>query len=126
MIFYKPMLAKSVLKPFTDKDWIFEVKWDGFRAIAYVKEPFSLRSRNGRELISNFPEIIELKQLAHNVVVDGEIIIMRGGKEDFEAMQQRSQVKSALEIKRRTNASPATYVVFELFGKGWNISLICL
>jgi bifunctional non-homologous end joining protein LigD len=125
MIFYKPMLSKPVSKPFTDKDWIFEVKWDGFRAIAYVKETFSLRSRNGRELIYNFPEIIELKQLAHNVVVDGEIIIMRGGKEDFEAMQQRSQLKSALEIDRQMRAAPATYIVFDILEKD-GISLVNL
>ena len=63
MIFYKPMLAKEVSKPFSGEDWVFEVKWDGFRAIAYVREPFSLKSRNGRELIHNFPEVIELSQL---------------------------------------------------------------
>jgi bifunctional non-homologous end joining protein LigD len=36
MPFYKPMLAKPISKPFSGKDWIFETKWDGFRAIAYV------------------------------------------------------------------------------------------
>jgi bifunctional non-homologous end joining protein LigD len=117
MIFYKPMLAKPVPKPFTDKNWIFEVKWDGFRAIAYVREPFSLRSRNNRELIHNFPEIAELNQLSHDIVVDGEIIIMRKGKEDFEAMQQRNQVKSPIEIEQRMRASPATYVVFDILEK---------
>ena len=44
---YKPMLAKVAEEPFSGKNWIFEVKWDGFRAIAYVEEPFSLKSRNG-------------------------------------------------------------------------------
>ncbi len=57
---YKPMLAKVAPDAFSDKDWIFEVKWDGFRAIAYVEEPYSLKSRNGKELKNNFPELEEL------------------------------------------------------------------
>jgi DNA ligase D-like protein (predicted ligase) len=117
MVFYKPMLAKEVPKLFSDKDWIFEVKWDGFRAIAYVREPFSLKSRNGRELIQNFPEIIELNLLAKNVVVDGEILIFRGGKVDFEAMQERSQLANSFEIDRKMRSSPATYVVFDILEK---------
>ena len=50
MNFYKPMLAKSVSKPFSGKDWIFEIKWMGFRAIAYVDDFFTVQSRNGKEL----------------------------------------------------------------------------
>ena len=49
MRFYKPMLAKSVSKPFSGKDWIFEIKWDGFRAIAYVDDFFTIQSRNLRK-----------------------------------------------------------------------------
>ena len=98
MIFYKPMLAKSTAKLFSSKDWIFELKWDGFRVTAYVNEGFSLKSRNGKELKYNFPEVEELRQLAKNVVVDGEIVIMREGKPDFQALQER--VISAKEIER--------------------------
>ena len=117
MIFYRSMLAKEVPKPFTDPEWVFEVKWDGFRAIAYVREPFSLKSRNGRELIFSFPEVRELATLSGNVVVDGEIVILREGKVDFEAMQERNQVISSFEIDRRMRASPATYVVFDILEK---------
>ena len=59
---YLPMLAKVAEEPFSDKDWIFEVKWDGFRAIAYVEEPFSLKSRNEKELKQNFSELQELNK----------------------------------------------------------------
>ena len=51
---------KSRPDAFTDKDWIFEIKWDGFRAIAYVEQPYSLKSRNGKELKANFPELQQL------------------------------------------------------------------
>ena len=63
------MLAKLISKPLSSNDWIFELKWDGFRAIAYVDERFSLKSRNGKELKYNFSEVEELRQLAKNVVV---------------------------------------------------------
>ena len=83
--FYKPMLAKSAEEPFSGAGWIFEVKWDGFRALAYVEEPFSLRSRNSKELKQNFPELNQLTGLASNVVLDGEIVVMENGAPDFQA-----------------------------------------
>ena len=69
--------CKSCDKAFTDKDWIFEIKWDGFRAISYIDEGFNVKSRNGKELKHNFPELSELTKLSKNIVVDGEIIVMR-------------------------------------------------
>lgn len=57
MRFYKPMLARSAEEPFTSHDWIFEVKWDGMRAISYIGEDLSIKSRNHKELINNFPEL---------------------------------------------------------------------
>ena len=81
---YKPMLAKLVSKPFSSADWVFEIKWDGFRAIAYVDKTLSLRSRNGKELKHVFPELEELTQLASNVVLDGEIVLFKDGRPDFQ------------------------------------------
>ena len=54
------MLAKSVDAPFNSKDWIFEVKWDGIRAISYINEEISIKSRNDTELRDRFPELEEL------------------------------------------------------------------
>ena len=79
----------------------FEVKWDGFRAIAYVEEPFSIKSRNAKELKQNFPELQELKQLATNIVVDGEIIVMREGKPDFQSLLEAGASGFMGEIERQ-------------------------
>ena len=117
---YKPMLAKVAADAFTDKDWIFEIKWDGFRAIAYVEQNFSLRSRNGKELKNNFPELQELTRLSSNVVVDGEIIVMREGTPDFQSLLERGQVVSAGEIQRQSRRAPATYIVFDILEKDGN------
>jgi len=117
MRFYKPMLAKSVSKPFSGKDWVFELKWDGFRAIAYVDDFFTVQSRNAKELKHFFPELEELRQLSKNVVVDGEIVTMKQGKVDFHALQERGHLISTKDIERLQNKSPATYVVFDILEK---------
>jgi len=114
---YKPMLAKEAPDAFTNKDWIFEIKWDGFRAISYVDEAFSVKSRNEKELKYNFPELSELTKLASNIVVDGEIVVMNEGKPDFQALLERGKAVSAGEIQRKTNLSPATYIVFDILEK---------
>src|SRR5208282_3360983 len=114
---YTPMLARVAEKPFSGKDWIFEVKWDGFRAIAYVDKDLSLKSRNGKELKQNFPELSELQQLSSNVVVDGEIVVLKEGKPDFQSLLKRGQAVSEVEIKRQTARSPVVYVVFDILEK---------
>ncbi len=53
---YLPMLAKSADGPFSGDEWLFEIKWDGVRAIASVKDELSLKSRNNHELIGQFPD----------------------------------------------------------------------
>ncbi len=114
---YKPMLAKEAEKAFTDKEWIFEIKWDGFRAIAYVSEELSIRSRNQKELIDNFPELIELKRQEHAMVLDGEIVILDNGKVNFQAMLERGKAASENEIAVRSKQSPAAYIVFDILEK---------
>ncbi len=114
---YRPMLAKVAPDAFTDKDWIFEIKWDGFRAISYVDESFSVKSRNEKELKYNFPELSELTKLGSNIVIDGEIVVMSEGKPDFQALLERGQAVSQSEIQRQTNRAPATYIVFDILEK---------
>jgi DNA ligase D-like protein (predicted ligase)/DNA ligase D-like protein (predicted 3'-phosphoesterase) len=116
---YKPMLAQRAEKPFNSEDWIFEVKWDGIRAISYVDDGLSIRSRNDRELRYNFPELEELKNLTENSVVDGEIVVMKGGKPDFQALSERNKT-SSIESTYISQSSPATYIVFDVLEKDGN------
>jgi len=111
---YRPMLARVAEKAFSGNDWIFEIKWDGFRAIAYIDKELSLKSRNGKELKYNFPELSELQQLSSNVVVDGEIVVLTEGKPDFQSLLKRSQAVSEVEIKRQAMRTPVIYVVFDI------------
>ena len=111
---YKPMLAKPMDKPFNNPNWLFEVKWDGIRAIAYVGETVSLRSRNDKELVNSFPELRELTDLCCEVVLDGEIIVLKNGVPDFQAVAKRNHVTNPLDVQMLASETPATYIVFDI------------
>lgn len=86
----KPMLATLVDKPFDDEGWLYEVKWDGYRAIAYLqKGNVELKSRNNKSFNDKFyPLIKALKTWQVNAVVDGEIIVVNDkGLPDFGDLQ---------------------------------------
>jgi DNA ligase D-like protein (predicted ligase)/DNA ligase D-like protein (predicted 3'-phosphoesterase) len=114
---YKPMLARTADASFSSGDWLFEVKWDGIRAISYVNKELSIRSRNQKELIDNFPELIELKELARNTVLDGEIVVMKDGRPDFQTLIQRKQNINTNEIRYLSGKFPATYIIFDILEK---------
>jgi DNA ligase D-like protein (predicted ligase)/DNA ligase D-like protein (predicted 3'-phosphoesterase) len=114
---YSPMLARPAERPFDDPSWVFEVKWDGIRAIAYVGETLSVRSRNDQELLGKFPELEELKSLTEDAVLDGEIVVMRDGSPDFRAAARRNKLTNPSEIDEARAASPATYIVFDIMEK---------
>jgi DNA ligase D-like protein (predicted ligase)/DNA ligase D-like protein (predicted 3'-phosphoesterase) len=115
--YYKPMLARSAEAPFNSKDWIFEVKWDGIRAISYINDEVAIRSRNQKELKDNFPELSELKGLARNVVLDGEIAVVKDGKSDFQTLIERSRATRTSDIAYMAQQFPVSYVIFDILEK---------
>ncbi len=85
-----PMLARETDQPFDDKDWIYEIKWDGYRAIAEVNhDDVVLYSRNGNVFNTTYPIIVEaLKKINIPVILDGEVVIVdKNGKSDFQLLQ---------------------------------------
>jgi DNA ligase D-like protein (predicted ligase)/DNA ligase D-like protein (predicted 3'-phosphoesterase) len=106
---YLPMLAGTAPAPFSSNDWLFEIKWDGVRAIATVDTTLSLRSRNDVEMAGQFPELAELVNLAPGTVLDGEIVVMSGGKPDMQALLPRVQGSTP-----RSGTAPVTYIVFDI------------
>jgi bifunctional non-homologous end joining protein LigD len=95
-----PMLATLVDAPFDDDDWIYEIKWDGYRAIAFVnKGKVELSSRNNKSFNEKFYAIHDaLQKLKMNVVLDGEIIVANDkGLADFNKLQNwRSEADGQL------------------------------
>ena len=89
-----PMLATSVEMPFDDSEWLFEIKWDGYRAISFIRDSnVRLVSRNQNDLTSQFPELRKLPESvkATAAVVDGEVVALdEQGRASFSLMQQRT------------------------------------
>lgn len=86
----KPMLATLAAKPFDDPDWIFEVKWDGYRAVAEIRDKnVSLYSRNGILFNKKFLPVVEaLSRIGFDAVLDGEVVVVDDqGIPDFQALQ---------------------------------------
>ncbi len=84
------MLAKEIQDPFDDKDWIFEIKWDGYRAIAEVDNgKVKLYSRNGITFEYSYPLVFsELKKMKLQAVLDGEIVVLNDeGQPEFQLLQ---------------------------------------
>ncbi|HYE59866.1 MAG TPA: DNA ligase D [Candidatus Kapabacteria bacterium] len=82
----KPMLATLIGEPFDRREWIFEIKWDGYRAIAEKDgKQISLYSRKLTSLTKQFPHIVqELSSIPHDIVMDGELVAINAdGKPDF-------------------------------------------
>jgi bifunctional non-homologous end joining protein LigD len=87
----RPMLATEIEQPFDDPDWLFEVKWDGYRAVAVVsRRHVYLNSRNRRPLESKFPQIVDaLRKLEFEAILDGEIVVVDDqGRPDFQKLQE--------------------------------------
>ena len=101
----KPMLARLVDKPFDRVGWLFEVKWDGYRAIAErEKGRVKLYSRNDKPFTEIYAPVAEaLKSIEHDFVLDGEIIALKAGRADFHSLQNY----------RQENV-PLAYMVFDL------------
>lgn len=87
--YIKPMLAHVSDKPFSDPDWIFELKWDGYRAIAEIGDVVKFYSRNGLDFRDRFPVLYEaFSKIKHPCVIDGEVVFLNEtGKANFQQLQ---------------------------------------
>lgn len=112
-----PMLAKRVDEiPANADAWIFEPKWDGFRALIFRSgDELLIQSRDGKPLDRYFPELRAplLEQLPERCVLDGEIVIARGGGLDFDALTLRIH-PAASRVKLLAVQLPASIVFFDL------------
>jgi ATP-dependent DNA ligase len=101
--------------PFDSDDFLFELKWDGTRALAFI-EPggFRLLSRQGLDRSERYPELAGLADGPAGTVLDGEIVVIHDGQPDFRRLQTREQTRTPLRIRLASQACPVTYMVFDL------------
>lgn len=113
-----PMLATLVDKPFNSSEWLFEIKWDGYRSVAFLDHgQVRLVSRNQNEMTHDFPEMREiLEQVkAKQAIVDGEIVALdEAGRPSFSLMQQRSELLGTGQRRRPRRDVAIVYYAFDL------------
>ncbi|HEY0889452.1 MAG TPA: ATP-dependent DNA ligase [Nocardioides sp.] len=123
-----PMLAKSAKGLPSDlvpdgaaaPELSFEPKWDGFRCLVFRDgDSVELASRNTKPLTRYFPELVEAMkaQLPERCVLDGEVLVARDGRLEFEVLQERIH-PAASRIKLLSETTPASYVAFDLLALG--------
>jgi len=106
----KPMLAQTAREPFDHKDWLYELKLDGVRCIAYLDKDTRLQARSGQDIIAQFPELQELhRQVTKPCILDGEIACAT-----FNQVQHRIHKTKALDIRVARRLYPAHYFAFDL------------
>jgi bifunctional non-homologous end joining protein LigD len=111
-----PMLAISVENPFDNPDWLYEIKWDGYRSVAFLENGKArLMSRNHNELTGRYPELEVLPEAvkAKNAILDGEVVALdEQGRASFSLMQQRTGIR---QHGRTKAANPDIQIVYYLF-----------
>ncbi len=124
----RPMLATLIDRPFDDGDWLYEIKWDGYRAIAYLDgKSVRLVSRNQNDLTAAYPELHTIPHQinARTAILDGEIVALDElGRSSFSLMQQRTGVgEGGRRIRRTRDDIPVVYYVFDvLYCDGYDVT----
>jgi bifunctional non-homologous end joining protein LigD len=111
-----PMLATLSEKPFSDPGWLFEIKWDGVRALAWIENgKLTLRARSGSDITSQYPELAGLPEAlgGHQGILDGEVTVLDGrGRSDFEKLQGRLHAQNP--AAKLVSEYPVVYFAFDL------------
>ncbi len=112
----RPMLIGKTVDPFDDDGYLFELKLDGVRCLAYLDEKGTvLLNRRGGKLLPKMPELAELhKQVKQRCILDGELISAVGSGLGFEEIKQRALMSNKEKIERLSRKTPATFVAFDI------------
>jgi len=108
----KPMLAESRETPFDSPDHIFELKWDGTRALAVVRNGLRFQNRRLNYIESRYPDLTI--RTRKDAILDGEIVVMNQGLPSFEKLQTRERASGKIQIDYLARTLPATYIVFDV------------
>jgi len=114
-----PMLLHEIFEPFDSKDYIFEIKFDGVRALIFINnENIIIKSRNGIILNDTYPELLEIKNISKGTCIfDGEIVLLENGVPSFSKLQERTRLKNKFRIEEMKEKNPVTFVCFDILYK---------
>ena len=110
-----PMLIAHQMEAFDDPDWIYELKMDGFRCLAYIdKDNVDFRNKRNMQMLPKFPELAEVyKNVNEKCILDGEIVVLAGGVPDFYRLQKRTMLTDRFKIEMEAERFPASFVAFD-------------
>ena len=113
---FSPMLLEEINKPFNNKDYIFELKFDGIRTIIFINSKnIQIQSRNKNDITYLFPELKDItKQIKSNVIFDGEIVSMENGKPSFSKLSKRLHLKNKRKILEESINNPVSFIAFDI------------
>jgi len=111
----KPMLISEMTEPFNDPDWIYELKLDGIRCIAYLGEATELRNKRNDSLLFKVPELAKIHhQAKERCILDGELVILKNGVPDFFELQKRALTTNQFKIQLSSEKFPACFVAYDI------------
>jgi len=112
----KPMLIGEMQDAFDSPDYIYELKLDGERCIAYLdKDGTELRNKRNIRMLMTVPELSDIhKQVKCRCILDGELIVIKDGKPDFFEIQRRSLMSNSFKIKLASSRLPASFTAFDI------------
>ena len=99
--FIEPMAAK-LGKPFDSDEFLYEIKWDGFRGVCYVDSTLRIVGRRGTNFTADFPELNVIANLPPGAIIDGEIVLFSEGRPNFH------------KLLKKQNRAAVSFVAFDL------------
>ncbi|HWT27035.1 MAG TPA: DNA ligase [Mobilitalea sp.] len=111
----KPMLISEMTEPFNDPDWIYELKLDGIRCIAYLDDTTELRNKRNDRMLPKVPELSKIhKHVKDKCILDGELVILKNGVPDFFELQKRALTSNKFKIQLSSEQFPACFVAYDI------------
>jgi DNA ligase D-like protein (predicted ligase) len=113
-----PMFAGGASEPFDSREHLFEVRWDGLRALAFVEGGgYHLQDQSGRNITEMFPELGEISRrlTVDEAILDGVVVVSdTDGRPDFAALDRRMRLGSSQGVAAAAARQPAAYIVFDI------------
>lgn len=117
---FGPMLLDEQKKPFNSKDYMFELKFDGIRALVFATpKSVIIQNRHKQDISYIYPELQDIKNIVKgNTIFDGEICVFEDGYPSFSKLQERAHLKTQEKIKVQCSENPVVFVCFDILYKG--------
>lgn len=114
----KPMLISEMTEPFNNPDWIYELKLDGIRCIAYLDPKANYTELRNKRNLRLLPKVSELTSIYQNTrercILDGELIILKNGVPDFFEIQRRALTSNPFKLRMSSDKYPASFVAYDI------------